>query len=36
VATGYECGIKVDGFEQIQEGDVMETYRLEAVAKKLA
>ena len=35
VATGYECGIKVDGFETIQEGDILETYRLEAVAKKL-
>lgn len=35
VASGYECGIKVDGFEGIQEGDIIETYRLESVAKKL-
>jgi translation initiation factor IF-2 len=35
VAPGYECGIKVDGFEAIQEGDILETYRIESVAKKL-
>lgn len=35
VASGYECGIKLDKFEDIKEGDVIETYREEAVAKKL-
>jgi translation initiation factor IF-2 len=29
VTTNFECGIQVDGFEDFQEGDVIETYRLE-------
>jgi translation initiation factor IF-2 len=36
VQTGFECGIKVDGFDDIQEGDVLEFFRLESVAKSLA
>jgi translation initiation factor IF-2 len=26
VATGYECGIVIDGFNDVQEGDVIEAY----------
>ncbi len=36
VATGYECGIKLDSFEDIKVGDIIETYRIESVAKTLA
>ncbi|MCC6145014.1 MAG: translation initiation factor IF-2 [Candidatus Hydrogenedentes bacterium] len=36
VLTGFECGIKLEGFDAIQEGDLIETYRLEQVAKTLS
>jgi len=35
VATNYECGIGVDGFADLQVGDQIEAYVLEAVAQKL-
>ena len=36
VQTGYECGIKLHGFEAIEEGDIIETFIIEKVAKTLA
>ena len=36
VSSGYECGIKFDNYEDIRVGDIIETYRQEAVAKTLA
>lgn len=35
VQAGFECGIKLDNFEAIQEGDIIEAYRMESVAKSL-
>ncbi len=35
VANNYECGIGVDGFADLQVGDQLEAYVLEAVAQKL-
>jgi translation initiation factor IF-2 len=29
VITNFECGIQVDGFDYFQEGDVVETFRME-------
>ena len=29
VATGYECGISIEGYNDIKEGDVIEAYILE-------
>ncbi len=29
VQTGYECGIKIEGVEEFQEGDVLEFFRME-------
>ena len=26
VRSGYECGLVFDGFDQIQEGDIVEAY----------
>ena len=31
VEKGYECGIAMDGFSDIQEKDIIETYRKERV-----
>jgi len=36
VQTGFECGIKLKGFDEIQDNDIIETYMIEQVAKKLA
>jgi translation initiation factor IF-2 len=36
VASGYECGIKLESFEDIKAGDIIETFRVESVAKTLA
>ncbi len=35
VAQGYECGLSVEGFEDLREGDVIECYRLDKIATKL-
>jgi translation initiation factor IF-2 len=32
VASGYECGIALDGFNDLAEGDVLEAYAMEQVA----
>ena len=36
VQAGFECGIKLAGFNDIEEGDVIELYRIDEVAKTLA
>jgi translation initiation factor IF-2 len=36
VSQGFECGIKLTGFDLIQEGDIIEAYAIEQVAKTLA
>ncbi|MBI4833872.1 MAG: translation initiation factor IF-2 [Planctomycetes bacterium] len=35
VAQGYECGVKLAGFDDIQVGDVIESYRIEEKSRKL-
>ncbi|NLN93572.1 MAG: translation initiation factor IF-2 [Candidatus Hydrogenedens sp.] len=35
IATGYECGIKLENYEDIQEGDVIETFEIEEIARTL-
>jgi len=35
VQEGYECGIVVQGYDGLQEGDLVEGYRIEKVAAKL-
>jgi len=35
VLSGFECGIGIEGFNDIKEGDVIETYTREAIARKL-
>jgi len=31
VREGYECGIRLDGFDDVKEGDIIEAYRVEEV-----
>jgi len=35
VASGYECGIAIEGFNDIKVGDIIESYQMEEVAAKL-
>ncbi len=35
VAEGFECGIGLEGFQDIHEGDVVETYEIHEVARTL-
>jgi translation initiation factor IF-2 len=36
VAAGYECGLTIENFPDIKEGDVVEVYEMEEVARHLA
>lgn len=36
VAQGYECGLTIERFNDIQEGDIIEAYTIEAVKRELA
>ncbi|MDP2830852.1 MAG: translation initiation factor IF-2, partial [Candidatus Omnitrophota bacterium] len=35
VGEGFECGIAVSGFDQLVEGDIIEAYDIEKIARKL-
>jgi len=35
VAQGYECGIGIDGYQDIKQGDVIEAYEVREVARSL-
>ena len=35
VRTGMECGIRLDGFDDFKESDIIECYMQEKVAQKL-
>jgi translation initiation factor IF-2 len=36
VAGGYECGMSLDGYQDVKVGDVIEAYEVEQVARRLA
>ena len=36
VAAGYECGIALDGFDDIQVGDTLEVIEIIEIARKLS
>ncbi len=36
VASGYECGIALENFQDVKVGDVIEAYEVEEVARRLA
>ena len=33
VAEGFECGIRLDGFNDVKEGDVLEVYETRQVER---
>ncbi|MFA4842880.1 MAG: translation initiation factor IF-2 [Candidatus Omnitrophota bacterium] len=35
VQEGFECGMSISGFDAIQEGDIIEAYEIEKIARKL-
>ncbi|MCB0359801.1 MAG: hypothetical protein KDD44_09195, partial [Bdellovibrionales bacterium] len=35
VQSGYECGIGIEGYSDIQTGDIIEVFRMEEVAREL-
>jgi len=35
VATGYECGIGLENYQDVKLGDVIEAYEIEQVARRL-
>jgi len=35
VQSGYECGLTLEGFQDVKEGDVVELYEMEEVARRL-
>ena len=35
VAAGYECGIGIEGYNDIKDGDVIEVFKIEEVKRKL-
>jgi translation initiation factor IF-2 len=36
VAEGFECGISIDGYQDVKEGDVVESFEIEEVKTKLS
>jgi translation initiation factor IF-2 len=35
VAAGYECGIGIENFQDIKEGDLIEAYEVREVARSI-
>jgi translation initiation factor IF-2 len=35
VREGFECGIKLAGFNDLKEGDILEAYKVEEIARTL-
>jgi len=36
VAKGFECGIRIEGFPGVEEGDILEFYEIQKTSRKLA
>jgi translation initiation factor IF-2 len=36
VTAGYECGLSLEGFQDVKEGDVIEVFEMEEVARQLS
>jgi translation initiation factor IF-2 len=35
VASGYDCGLNIDGYNDIKVGDVVEAYEIVKIKRKL-
>jgi translation initiation factor IF-2 len=33
---GFECGIRIEGYDDVKVGDVIETFQIEKIARTLA
>jgi translation initiation factor IF-2 len=36
VREGFECGIKIEGYDDIKVGDIIEAFEIEKVARELS
>jgi translation initiation factor IF-2 len=36
VAEGFECGISIDGYQDVKEGDIVESFEIEEIKTKLS
>ena len=36
VSAGYECGISIDGYSDLREGDIIESFEMESIAATLS
>lgn len=36
VLEGYECGVKLQGFNDVRSGDILEVYEIQQIARKLS
>ena len=34
VTSNYECGLSIDKFNDIKEGDIIEAFKMEAIERK--
>jgi len=35
VAAGYECGLTIEGYNDLREGDIIEAFEIESIAATL-
>jgi len=35
VAQGYECGIAIEGYQDVKEGDLIEAFEVHEVARSI-
>ena len=35
VAQGYECGVSIEGYNDLREGDIIEAFEMETIAPTL-
>ena len=36
VASGFECGLSIDGYKEVQPGDIIEVFELKEIRRQIA